>query len=256
MSFAFFAKGCYLKTSSLCEFRCFSSSVRILPLNEALKDSFGRQHNYLRISLTERCNLRCVYCMPIDGVSLTSKEELLNVDEYKRIISIFAHLGVNKLRFTGGEPTVSPYLEDLIRFSSQLNNGLSFNSIGITSNGVKLKSKLDSLVSAGLKSVNISLDTLSEKKFTTIARRESSYLSRVLSSIYYAIAKNVPIKVNVVLMRGVNDDEMSDFVALTREHPIDIRFIELMPFEGNEWEETKYMGYFEAIEKLKREKVQ
>ncbi len=225
-------------------------------VSSPLIDSFGRNHSYLRISLTEKCNLRCVYCMPEEGVSLTAKDQLMTLDERKRLINLFSHLGANKLRFTGGEPTVSNQLVDLIQYASTCNPAAPFKSIGITSNGLVLADKLNALVSAGLTSVNISLDTLSATKFAAITRRDRKGHARVLSSIYRAAALGLPVKVNVVLMRGVNDDEVAAFVGMARElRNLDVRFIELMPFDGNEWSPEKFVGYLEVIDRLQSEHV-
>lgn len=215
-----------------------------------LVDSFGRKHTYLRISLTEKCNLRCVYCMPEHGVKLTAKERLMTLEERKRAISLFVDQGINKLRFTGGEPTVSNQLSELISFARER---ISF--VAITSNGIMLRDQLRGLLDAGLTSVNISLDTLEEKKFAAITRRDGKLLRKVMASIYGAVAAGLPVKVNIVIMRGTNDDEMHRFVALTKDMPIDVRFIELMPFDGNEWSPTSFVGYLEIIDRLRMEQV-
>ena len=144
------------------------------------------------MSLTEKCNLRCVYCMPIEGVQLTPRDELLRLEERQRTLRIFAHLGVNKIRFTGGEPTVSNQLKDLISYA----NDLKMKSIGITTNAVLLQAQLDDLVNAGLTSINISLDSLQPDVFEKITRRDKLNLYKVLSSMYRSIAKGVHVKVN------------------------------------------------------------
>ena len=232
--------------------RQFSKEAAVTTTHQALTDSFGRFHNYLRISLTEKCNLRCVYCMPLEGVQLTPKEKVLTLDERKRLISIFASLGVDKLRFTGGEPTVSKELVPLIEHAR---NVKGMKSIGITSNGIVLKDKLDKLVGAGMSSVNISLDTMIAQKFASITRRGEKNFVRVLSAIYASAAKGIPVKVNCVIIRGVNDHEIADFVALTREAAVDVRFIELMPFDGNSWSKEKFVSYHEIIDRLRVEHV-
>jgi cyclic pyranopterin phosphate synthase len=213
-------------------------------------NSFQGFHNYLRMSLTERCNLRCVYCMPKEGVKLTSNNLITTVGERKRILSIFSRLGVNKIRFTGGEPTISKDLADLIEYSKY---ECSMKSIGMTTNGLVLGSQIDRLYAAGLTHVNISLDTLIPQKFEKISRRDKSALPRVLSAVYASIAKGLSVKVNCVLMRGVNDDEMESFVNLAKEVPLDVRFIEMMPFDDNEWTVNKLLPYEEAITMLKNQ---
>jgi cyclic pyranopterin phosphate synthase len=193
--------------------------------------------------------------MPEEGISLTSRNNLMTLDERKRLIHIFSSLGANKLRFTGGEPTISNQLGELIKFAASCNPKSPFHSIGITSNGLVLGEKLNTLVNVGMTSINISLDTLSDEKFATITRRDRKGHSRVLAAIYKAVAQGIPVKVNVVLMRGVNDMEVASFVELTRELRLDVRFIELMPFDGNEWAPEKFMGYLEVIDRLKAENV-
>lgn len=222
--------------------------------SKELVDSFGRKHNYLRMSLTERCNLRCVYCMPAEGVQLTPQSALPTLEERQLLMGTFIDkFGVDKIRFTGGEPTISPHLTPMVAYAKDR----GVRSIGITSNGVVLERHLDTLVSAGLTHVNISLDSLNKSKFAKLSRRDGSVLGRVLSSIQAALNKNLHVKINAVLMRGINDDELIDFVNLTRSGNTyfsgdapDVRFIEVMPFQGNAWERSKLMKYDEALEHL------
>ena len=226
----------------------------IVAINPALIDTFDRKHFYLRISLTERCNLRCTYCMPASGVDLSEAHGLLSVEEHKRSISLFTQLGVTKIRFTGGEPTLNKQLPELIRHASQclrLEGSTTRGTIGMTTNGLVLQHQLQSLVDAGLTSVNISLDTLQPDKFASITRRDKKGLYKVLASIYAGLSMPaLAVKVNVVLMRGFNDGELADFVEMTRHERLDVRFIELMPFDGNKWTAASFMGYREAIERL------
>jgi cyclic pyranopterin phosphate synthase len=229
----------------------FGRTARLSTKHEALTDTFGRFHNYLRISLTEKCNLRCAYCMPEEGVHLTPKAHLMTLPERKRLISLFASLGVTKLRFTGGEPTISKDLEELIRHGTSC----GIKSIGITSNGIILKERLDGLINAGMTSVNISLDTLVDTKFAQITRRDKKNIYRVLSSVYTAVSKGLPVKINCVLMRGFNDDEFAQFVDLTKAVNVDVRFIELMPFDGNAWKPESFISYIEVVDRLKNEHV-
>lgn len=192
-----------------------------------LTDSFGRFHNYLRISLTERCNLRCNYCMPEKGVDLTEDSNLLQLNELRRLISIFARNGVDKIRLTGGEPTVNRSCIDVIKTISEI----GVKNIAMTSNGLVLKNMLLGFKQAGLTQINISLDTLVEAKFNFITKRQG--LSRVIDSIYYAEQLYGFVKVNCVVMKGFNDDEVISLFELTKEKNIDIRFIEFMPFSQN-----------------------
>jgi cyclic pyranopterin phosphate synthase len=213
-----------------------------------LTDSFGRFHNYLRISVTERCNLRCTYCMPEEGVQLTPNEKLLTTDELVRIVKVFSECGVSKIRFTGGEPTIR---KDIIELTQKVGALPGIKNIAITSNGIVLARKLPQLVEAGLKLVNISLDTLVEDKFTKVARRAG--FKAVMNSINKALELKLhPIKLNCVLMRGINDDEILDFVKWTKTHPLEIRFIEYMPFDGNIWSDKKFMSYKDVIEIIKK----
>ena len=226
---------------------------------KALVDLFGRKHNYLRVSLTEKCNFRCVYCMPAEGVQLTPSEQLPTLTERKRLLDIFARLGVNKLRFTGGEPTLSKQLLPLLQHAQTVLgpnadlNASAFRSIGITTNGFNFKQQLPDLVAAGLTSANISLDSLVEHKFAALTRRDGKAVHRVLSAIYASLDAGLHTKINCVLMAGTNDDEIADFVKLTRDMQIDVRFIEYMPFDGNGWHSQRLVGYRDALQRLEVE---
>jgi GTP 3',8-cyclase len=215
------------------------------PTSSVLTDTFGRQHTYLRISLTEKCNLRCLYCMPEEGVDLSGKNELLSVEEMHRLASLFASAGVTKIRLTGGEPTLRKDLVDIVRSISSIKG---IKDVGLTSNGVTLGKNLEELKNAGLNLLNISLDTLRPDRFEAMTRRKGH--SRVLDTIYKAIELGYsPVKVNVVVMRGVNEDEISDFVELTKNSSINVRFIEYMPFDGNVWSSSKMVPYKEMMER-------
>ncbi|XP_050234559.1 GTP 3',8-cyclase, mitochondrial [Mercurialis annua] len=214
------------------------------PVSDMLIDSFGRMHNYLRISLTERCNLRCHYCMPAEGVELTPNSQLLSVNEIVRLANLFVGSGVNKIRLTGGEPTVRKDIEEICLELSSL-QGLK--TLAMTTNGIALARKLPKLKQNGLTSLNISLDTLVPAKFEFMTRRKG--YERVMQSIDAAVDCGYnPVKVNCVVMRGFNDDEICDFVELTRDRPINIRFIEFMPFDGNVWNVKKLVPYSEMLD--------
>ncbi|KAM0865057.1 hypothetical protein ACQ4PT_043523 [Festuca glaucescens] len=216
--------------------------------SDMLLDSFGRFHSYLRISLTERCNLRCQYCMPAEGVELTPKSELLSHDEIIRVANIFVASGVDKIRLTGGEPTIRKDLEDICLRLSGL-KGLK--TLAMTTNGVVLSKKLPRLKECGLNALNISLDTLIPAKFEFMTRRKGH--SKVMESIDTAIELGYdPVKVNCVVMCGMNDDEICDFVELTRHKPINVRFIEFMPFDGNVWNVKKLVPYAEILDKVRQ----
>mmetsp|Transcript_6819 Transcript_6819/g.20733 ORF Transcript_6819/g.20733 Transcript_6819/m.20733 type:complete len:379 (-) Transcript_6819:218-1354(-) len=216
-----------------------------------LQDSFGRQHTYLRISLTERCNLRCMYCMPEEGIELSPSEKLLTAAEIERVTRVFLSHGINKVRLTGGEPLVRKDFDYIMERMGALKRNPEYNlrNIAITTNGISLKRKLNDLVSAGLTAVNISLDTLVPAKFELITRRLGH--ERVLEAIDASLDANFgPVKINCVLMRGVNDDELIDFCRLTEKKNIDMRFIEYMPFDGNKWSNKKFVSYAEAMERI------
>lgn len=216
-------------------------------LSEFLTDTFGRHHNYLRISLTERCNLRCQYCMPEDGVDLTPKQKLLTTAEILRLAEIFVRNGVDKVRLTGGEPLVRADLVDIVGGIKALEG---VKTVGVTTNGLTLGRKLPRLREAGLDAVNISLDTLVAPKFEFITRRKGH--DRVLKAIDQSVEAGLRVKVNCVVMRGVNDDEMSDFVDFTKERNVTVRFIEYMPFDGNKWNDRKMVNYAEMLSEVRR----
>eukprot|EP00850_Spirogloea_muscicola_P010649 SM000063S20039 [mRNA] locus=s63:455871:457660:- [translate_table: standard] len=212
-----------------------------------LVDAFGRAHTYLRISLTERCNLRCQYCMPAEGAALSPPAALLAADEVVRLAALFVAGGVDKIRLTGGEPTIRKDIVDVCRRLSEL-PGL--RTLAMTTNGLALARKLPALRAAGLGQLNISLDTLVPAKFELLTRRSGHH--KVLEAIDAALALGYkPVKVNCVLMRGFNDDELCDFVTLTEDRPINVRFIEFMPFDGNVWRSTKLVPYAEAMAKIR-----
>ncbi|XP_016456937.2 GTP 3',8-cyclase, mitochondrial isoform X1 [Nicotiana tabacum] len=216
------------------------------PISDMLIDSFGRLHTYLRISLTERCNLRCHYCMPAEGVELTPSPQLLSQDEIVRLASLFVSSGVNKIRLTGGEPTIRKDIEELCL---QLSSLKGLKTLAMTTNGITLGKKLPKLKDSGLNLVNISLDTLVPAKFEFMTRRKGH--QRVMESIDAAVELGYnPVKVNCVVMRGFNDDEICDFVELTRKRPINVRFIEFMPFDGNVWNVKKLVPYAEMLDKV------
>ncbi|XP_023168125.2 molybdenum cofactor biosynthesis protein 1 isoform X2 [Drosophila hydei] len=213
----------------------------------ALTDSFGRHHTYLRISLTERCNLRCDYCMPAEGVPLQPKSQLLSTEEVLRLARIFVEQGVRKIRLTGGEPTVR---RDIVEVVAQLKALPQLEHVGITTNGLVLTRILLPLQRAGLDSLNISLDTLRKERFEQITRRKG--WERVIAGIDLAIQLGYRPKVNCVLMRNFNEDEICDFVEFTRERPVDVRFIEYMPFTGNKWQTERLISFKETVQTIRQ----
>ncbi|TCS84527.1 GTP 3',8-cyclase MoaA [Tepidibacillus fermentans] len=190
-----------------------------------LIDRFGRKHDYLRISVTDRCNLRCVYCMPPEGVKFMPHSELLTYEDIEKVVKVAAKLGIRKLRITGGEPLVRKDLEVLIAKLSRIEG---IKDIALTTNAIFLAQKAQALKDAGLTRVNISLDSLRPDRFKEITR--GGQLEKVLDGIDAAFRVGFqPIKINTVLMRGFNDDEIGDFLRMTIDQPVQVRFIEYMP---------------------------
>lgn len=205
-----------------------------------LTDTFGRQHNYLRISLSERCNLRCTYCMPEDGVLLTPREQLMTADEIYEIAKVFVKNGVNKIRLTGGEPLVRKDFSVILEKLSTLPVRLS-----ITTNAVLTDRFITDFKRFGLNDINVSLDSMHPEKFKMITRRNQ--FEKTLENIQGLIAEGFNVKVNAVLMKGVNDDEINDFILFTKNNNISVRFIEFMPFDGNNWNESKLVSQADIL---------
>jgi len=190
-----------------------------------LLDRFGRRINYLRISLTDRCNLRCIYCVPPEGERKLRHKDILRYEELLRIARIAIQLGINKIRLTGGEPLVRKGIQEFIPMLTSL-NGL--DDVSITTNGVCLKDNLETLKAAGIKRINVSLDSLKRLNFKLITRVD--YFNEVWEGIEKARDMGFyPIKINIVIMKGINDNEVLDFARLAIEQPYHIRFIECMP---------------------------
>ncbi|KAH8737672.1 hypothetical protein BGZ61DRAFT_338741 [Ilyonectria robusta] len=223
------------------------------PFSEFLTDTFHRQHDYLRISITERCNLRCVYCMPEEGVPLSPNKELLTTPEIILLSSVFVSQGVTKIRLTGGEPTVRRDILPLMHQIGELRrHGLK--EICITTNGISLHRKLDSMIEAGLTGVNLSLDTLDPWQFQIMTRRKG--FDAVQKSIdriteLNRLGAGVKLKINCVVMRGINDREVLPFVDMTENKDIEVRFIEYMPFDGNKWNQGKMFSYSEMLDLIR-----
>ncbi|MCL6120559.1 MAG: GTP 3',8-cyclase MoaA [Deltaproteobacteria bacterium] len=194
-----------------------------------LVDGYGRRLTYLRISVTDRCNLRCVYCMPESGVSIMKHEDIISYEDILRLVRILSRHGLNKVRITGGEPLAR---KGLIGFVQKLSEIKDISDISMTTNGILFDKYAHGLFDAGLKRINISLDSLNEEKFKRITR--TGRLETVLKNI--ELAKKIgynPIKINTVLIRGINDDEIIDFVNFARKFELNLRFIEYMPIGGN-----------------------
>lgn len=205
-----------------------------------LTDTFGRAHQYLRISLTERCNLRCTYCMPAEGIPLSPKSHLMSAEEIYEIAKTFVDHGVTKIRLTGGEPLVRKdapvILEKLATLPAEL---------AITTNAIIVDKYVSIFKTYGIKNINVSLDSLDREKFKQITRRD--YFEKVYANILLLVAEGFKVKVNVVLIKDFNDDEIIDFINLTKELPVVVRFIEFMPFDGNQWNLKKMVSLDEIM---------
>jgi molybdenum cofactor biosynthesis protein A len=207
-----------------------------------LLDSFMRRHDYLRISITDRCNLRCKYCIPDENAEFMKSEALLTADEIIRCAAFFVtELGVTKIRITGGEPLVRKECLDIMR---RLKAITGLKKLAITTNGLLLKEQLPALKAIGLDSLNISLDTLRPDRFHLMTGR--GQFDDVMTAILAAVEQGFHPKLNAVLMKGINDDEVLDFVAFIKDKPIEVRFIEFMPFDDNHWNESKIVSFDEV----------
>ena len=208
-----------------------------------IKDSYNRVHNYLRISLTDNCNLRCFYCMPEENYNFTPASHLMQVDEIESLANIFVAEGVNKIRLTGGEPLVRKDAGAIILALSKLPVQLT-----MTTNGTRLHQFIDVLQEAHISSLNISLDTLQPDKFSLITRREE--FKTVWQNIELLLQRKLHVKVNVVVMKDINDNEINDFIAWTKDTPVHVRFIEFMPFNGNRWTSNKVITLQQILDTI------
>jgi cyclic pyranopterin phosphate synthase len=213
------------------------------PSKTILTDDFGRKHNYLRISLLEKCNLRCAYCMPADGITLSPKASLMTADEIFAIAQTFVENGVDKIRLTGGEPLLRKDFSEIVSKLATLDVSLS-----ITTNGILIDRHITVLKLAGIKKINLSLDTLVASKFHSVTLRNQ--FEKVIDNLHLLLNHHFQVKVNVVLMKGFNDNEIIDFVNLTESLPIAVRFIEFMPFAGNEWDRSKMVSQKEILSQV------
>jgi len=197
-------------------------------MSDALRDQFGRSIEYLRISVTDRCNFRCLYCMPMEGLSWLPKNDILSYEEITSVVQQLAPLGLRRLRITGGEPTIRPDIERLI---AMLKAVPQVEDIALSTNGVRLPDLAQPMREAGLDRVNISVDSLRSDRIVAIARRNLGFDPVAAAEAAHAAGLG-PIKLNMVVMRCINDDEIADFAGLTLNHPWHVRFIELMPVGG------------------------
>lgn len=215
----------------------------MMPNNTILTDDFGRKHNYLRISLIEKCNLRCTYCMPAEGILLSPKKDLMTADEIYAIAKTFVNNGVNKIRLTGGEPLLRKDFPEIIEQLASLETEIS-----ITTNGILIDKHLAVLKRFNIRKINLSLDTLVASKFQTITLRNQ--FEKVIDNLHLLLNNDFKIKINVVLIKGFNDNEIIDFIKLTQFLPLSIRFIEFMPFAGNEWNKSKMVSQEEILNQV------
>ena len=194
-------------------------------LENPLKDNYGRSITYLRLSVTDRCNLRCTYCMPLEGITKQPRSDLLSWEEISRLVNIFVDLGIHKLRLTGGEPFMRKGLMD---FVSSVSNNTGLSGLYLTTNGVDVADKVPELKKFGISGINLSLDTLNRERFLTITRRDS--LNKVIDTFNTILHHKIPLKINTVILENFNTDEILPIARLAFTHPVDVRFIEKMPF--------------------------
>ncbi len=213
-----------------------------------MKDKYNRTVDYLRISVTDRCNLRCFYCMPRDGICKKTHSEILRYEEIVEIVRCGVKLGISKVRITGGEPLIRPGISELIRDIRKIEG---IEDISITTNGILLADMVKELKAAGLDRVNISLDSLKPDRYSDITG--GGNLDAVLKGISVCLQEGLrPVKINVVLIKGKNDDEVEDFVHLTRVLPVNVRFIELMPIgNASHWFDEHYISVDQIKDRLK-----
>lgn len=217
-------------------------------MERQLIDRFGRKHDYLRVSVTDRCNLRCVYCMGPEGVPLLKHDSILSYEEIVQVVKAAAELGIKKVRITGGEPLVRKNIADLVEKIAAIPEIVD---LSMTTNGQNLTENLQDLKKAGLKRINISLDSLDPAIYKKITR--GGDLDKVLTGLRAALDQGLtPVKLNIVLMKGINDGEIKDFLDLAKEYPVDLRFIEYMPIDSStsDWRE-KYLSLDYVLEKIK-----
>ena len=213
-----------------------------------LKDNFGRQITYLRLAVTDRCNLRCQYCMPAHGIDIVDRKELLTFKEMYRITRVLSELGVNKVRLTGGEPFVR---KDFVSFLEMLSFNDKLDEINITTNGALISKHISTLEKLKIKTINLSIDSLSKENFAKITRRD--VFDGVYKTLELLEKSTLKLKLNVVVQSGVNTNEILDFVAFTKDKDVEVRFIEEMPFNGvgqrttNEvWNYTKILDEIQS----------
>ena len=231
------------------------SSTNILDNSQSLKtnlpllfDNHGREMSYLRLAVTDRCNLRCTYCMPAEGIAYLPEKKLLSWEEMLRIVHVLNQLGIRKVRITGGEPFVRPGLMEFLQELAKIENLENC----LTTNGVLLENHLDSLLNLGIKNVNLSLDSLDSERFFKITRRND--FDQVYRNLMRMIEANFIVKLNAVVMHGMNETDILPLVNFTEKHPVSVRFIEEMPFNGSGLVEEKlFWDYRRILSHIKSE---
>jgi len=207
-----------------------------------LYDNHGRIINYLRLAVTDRCNLRCFYCMPEEGIKYMPKQELLSYEEMIRLVSVLAQMGISKLRITGGEPFIR---KDMMNFIEMLTQIEGLEQIHITTNGTTTAALVPKLKRLGIKSINLSLDALDKDRFFKITRRD--VYDKVMQTFDALLAHQIPTKINAVVMEGQNIEDLIPMALLTKDHPVNVRFIEEMPFNGGDQHYEKLTWNYKKI---------
>ena len=215
--------------------------------HKMLKDNHGRNINYLRLAVTDRCNLRCFYCMPHEGIDFLPKTHLLSFEEMLRLVQILAEMGISKVRITGGEPFVR---KELMSFLWKISEIEGIEKINLTTNGVLTAPYIPELKELGISSINLSLDSLDRKRFFEMTRRDE--LPNVLKTFDAILENDIPLKINSVMMAGKNEEDIFGLVDLAKHHPVGIRFIEEMPFNGEGEKPEYFMSYTKIIAAIKQ----
>lgn len=213
------------------------------------RDGYNRKIDYLRISVTDRCNLRCTYCMPEEGMPLVSHNDIMRFEEIELLVRAAVSIGFTKVRLTGGEPLVRRGIADLIRIIKGIDG---IKDLSLTTNGVLLEDMAEELSESGIERINISLDTLKPERFREITRR--NVFDKVMRGIDKALSVGMdPVKLNMVMIKGINDDEVIDFVELTKDRPLSVRFIEFMPTsQSADWNDEKVISLKSLISEIEK----
>lgn len=230
-------------------FNFWKKNIEAAMEGHELIDNHGRTINYLRLSVTDRCNLRCHYCMPVNGVNFVNRKELLTYEEMLRLCAMLAKNGIEKIRITGGEPFVRA---DIIHFLEKLTAIEGIKKVSITTNGILVKEHINDLKRIGIKDINLSLDTLDKERFKNITNRDE--FEKVRETLFSLINNDFRVKLNTVVMGGINDEDILPLARLSINLPVDVRFIEEMPFNGQvkkggelQWNASKIIGEIKTV---------